>query len=121
MKLPNIGKAIKVAIVKKSLQNVLNKIDTPEERKVVVDNIHIPGVSPRTAWFLSILLSLFLEVITTVDINLLFSNWQDWVKLVGVGLCLRMSMWLQQETNSGTAVIHTNTAKAIAEDDNNGL
>ena len=123
---------IKRKVVEVGLSNIKKKIDTPEERQVIVDNIHIPGLPARYTWVLSALgaiLMALMESASHSDMGMLVNDPRGWAAVVltsvdWAGLWqaaaaligLKIAFWTKQDSHSGTVVIPTKAVKGIAEE-----
>lgn len=110
---------IRTAIVIKGLQDVQSYIDTPEERRALIENVHIPGLPLRYAWVFAIMGGvgdLLLESLSTSDPALLLSDWRQWAHATLVVFAGKLFLWIKQDSHNGTAVVRVSTAKAIVED-----
>lgn len=114
---------IRTAIVIKGLQDVQSYIDTPEERRALIENVHVPGLPLRYAWVLAIMGGvgdLLLESLSTSDPALLLSDWRQWTHAVLVVFAGKLFLWIKQDSKNGTVVMRVATAQNIAADQNNG-
>lgn len=123
----NLLKAIKnrvrTAIVVKGLQHAQTYVDTPEERRALIENVHIPGLPLKYAWVLAVLggvADVLLETVSTSDPALLLSDWKTWAHGVLVVFAGKLFLWIKQDSKNGTAVVRVSTAKTIAEDNPDG-
>ena len=110
---------IRTAIVIKGLQDVQSYIDTPEERRVIIDKVHVPGLPLRYAWVLALaggVGDLLLESLSTSDPALLLSDWRSWANATLVVFAGKLFLWIKQDSHNGTAVVRVSTAKAVVED-----
>lgn len=121
---------IKDALVKAGLQNVQKRFDTPEEAKVIISGIHVPGVSADRAWIASLftgLATMLLVAVGQSDAHLLLVNWREWLIAVinhvdwmafsvGLGTTLKdkFFLWIKQDSHNATVVLKQDTVKNIA-------
>jgi hypothetical protein len=114
-----IKSRLRTAIVIKGLQDAQTYIDTPEERRAIVEGIHIPGLPLRYAWVMAIMggvANLLLEALSTSDPGLLLSDWHAWAHAVAVVFVGKVFLWIKQDSKNGTAVVRVETAQNIAAD-----
>lgn len=112
-----LKKRIKRELVEAGLRNVQSRIDTPQERKVILDGVHVPGMTEQSAWMVSIGLALanaLLEVLASSSPELLLTDWKLWLHGIGVALVSKFLLWLKQDSHNATAVIKQQTFVDVA-------
>lgn len=110
---------IREKVVKIGVKNIQKRIDTPEERKVILDRIHVPGIPTHFAWILSAFVALLdaaLEAASTSDVNLLMTDWRQWLHIIGVAVVTKFLLWLKEDSHQSTVVLDAATVKNVAEE-----
>lgn len=88
-----IKKKIVKVVLKKGAKELHNQIDTPEERKQIVERVKFEGMPPWASWVIAGLAALILEAISSVGFDLLIAgDYQAWsglmVKTIGAKVLL---------------------------------
>lgn len=123
--------AVKGRIVKAGLDNIKHSIDTPEERRVIVAGIHVPGIPESYAWLLAMfagLAEMILAAVSASDTSLLLTDWQAWLNSVLISVDwstwlhgaitlvgAKLYLWIKQDSHNSTAVLKAETVSNIAE------
>lgn len=78
-----LKKAVVKVVVKRGAKEALKQIDTPEERKRIVEKVQIRGLPPWASWVVAVVVSLLLEAVSTVGFDLLLNgNPEAWGMLL---------------------------------------
>lgn len=76
-----LKKKIAKVIIKQGAKEVRSRIDTPEERKQLVEKVKIPGLPPWASWAVAVLAALLLETLNSAGFDLLvagdYAAWGD--------------------------------------------
>ena len=99
---------LKRKLINLGISAAQKRIDTPEERKVLISGIHVPGMTEGNAWivaaFTAFLDALF-TVLATADPSTLLTDWQTYLRAVGIILVSKLLLWLKQDSHNGTVVL----------------
>jgi hypothetical protein len=127
-----IKNKVKEKVVEVGIKNIQKKIDTPEERKTIIDGIHVPGLPARFTWVLSALGAVATAVLAAVsqsDPSLLIAgewrawaasviysvDWQNLWQAASTFIGLKIAFWTKQDSHNSTAVIPSKVVKGIGE------
>ena len=77
-----LKKAVVKVVVKRGAKEIHQRIDTPEERRRIVEKVKIEGLSPVASWSIAILVSLALDALSTTGFDLLIAgDTHSWLML----------------------------------------
>jgi hypothetical protein len=122
---------VKGKIVEAGIKNIQKKIDTPEERKTIIDGIHVPGIPARFTWLISALGAVamaLMDAASHADPALLLAGeikgWVmgvvyavDWGNLwqgASAFIALKIAFWTRQDSHNSTVVLDSKVVKGIA-------
>ena len=129
--LGKVKQKVKEKLVEAGIRNIQHRIDTPQERKVLLDGIHVPGMTEKSAWLLAIafgLADMVLGAISTSDGSLLLTNWRAWLHSVVISIDwaswfdaswsvagAKLFLWMKQDSHNSVAIIKQQTFSDVAE------
>jgi len=130
--LGGIKDKFKEKVAKIGLDNIQARIDTEEERKTIVEGLHIPGLPARLTWIVSALGGLLMAVLgaaahvpTEILVHEGVREWAthvfyavNWIELwqgVSAFVLTKIAFVTQQDSHRGTAVVPTKNVAGIVE------
>lgn len=91
-----VKEVVTVKIMKIGINNMAEKLDTPEEQTQLVTGTIKKGIPPSIAWAFAIFLGVVLEALQTADLSLLFSDPKSLGKMLAIAVLSKLLMRMQQ-------------------------
>ena len=99
---------LKGKFVRKEVMAIKDKLDTPEEQAAFKEGLVKKGMSPHFATFLAFMAPIVLEVLSSADPSLLFSDPLTFGRVLLTGVVVRLVM---QAAPPGTVITVTPAPK----------